>query len=182
MPRAKVVDRAPVEILLDDGGADVRRARNGRRVSEALADDCASPPPRGALPPSRSPGRSRSARATAAISVPPQVRKSFAVNSSPMCLADVLVQLAVAQVAVAAVRKLVAEEPATALERPEGLHRLGELGVHDRSANPDLVLSAVLERDPASPDAHVALVQRRDSEAFDAASCTGRLRRGTSRD
>src|SRR6266516_7208709 len=37
MPRPKIVDRSSVEILLDDGRADVRRARYGRRISEPLA-------------------------------------------------------------------------------------------------------------------------------------------------
>src|SRR3712207_1241915 len=37
MPRSKVVDRPPVEVLLDNGRADVRRARDGRSVAQALA-------------------------------------------------------------------------------------------------------------------------------------------------
>src|SRR5439155_24630958 len=38
MARAIVIDRSAVEILVDDGGTDVRRARNRRRISELLAD------------------------------------------------------------------------------------------------------------------------------------------------
>src|SRR4051794_4895757 len=38
MPRPEILDRSPVSILLDDGGADVGRTCNGRRVSEPLAD------------------------------------------------------------------------------------------------------------------------------------------------
>src|SRR5262249_55537776 len=34
----EIVDRSPVEILLDDGRADVGRARNGRRIAEPFAD------------------------------------------------------------------------------------------------------------------------------------------------
>src|SRR3989442_11815511 len=37
MLRPKIVDRSSVEILLDDGRADVRPARYGRRISESLA-------------------------------------------------------------------------------------------------------------------------------------------------
>src|SRR5687768_14395398 len=38
MPRTKVVDRPPVEILLDDGGTDVRSARHRWSVSELFSD------------------------------------------------------------------------------------------------------------------------------------------------
>src|SRR5688500_11364649 len=37
MPRTEIVDRSPVEILLDDRRADVGGARDGRRIAEALA-------------------------------------------------------------------------------------------------------------------------------------------------
>ena len=38
MARPEILDRPAVEILIDDGGADVGRARHGRRLPEALAD------------------------------------------------------------------------------------------------------------------------------------------------
>src|SRR5690349_17746158 len=38
MSGAEILDRAPVEVLLDDRGAHVRGARNRRRVPEPLAD------------------------------------------------------------------------------------------------------------------------------------------------
>src|SRR5687767_13580335 len=38
MPRTKVIDRSPVEILLDDGRAHVRAARYRRSVSQPLSD------------------------------------------------------------------------------------------------------------------------------------------------
>src|SRR3954451_21319847 len=38
MPRPEIVDRPSVEILLDDGWADVRRSGDRRRVSEPLRD------------------------------------------------------------------------------------------------------------------------------------------------
>src|SRR2546421_11760717 len=38
MTRSKIVDCPAVEILVDDGRADVRRARNGRRIAEPLSD------------------------------------------------------------------------------------------------------------------------------------------------
>src|SRR5918994_7961943 len=39
MPRAKVIDRTPVEILLDNRRADVRGSGHCRRVSELLSDE-----------------------------------------------------------------------------------------------------------------------------------------------
>src|SRR5437764_5189502 len=36
MPRPEIIDRSPVEILLDDGRADVGRPRDGRSVPELL--------------------------------------------------------------------------------------------------------------------------------------------------
>src|SRR5918992_5125316 len=38
MPRAEIIDRTSVEILLDNSGADVRRAGYRRGVAELLAD------------------------------------------------------------------------------------------------------------------------------------------------
>src|SRR6266540_7082883 len=38
MTRPEVRDRAAVEVLLDDRGADVGRPSDGRRISEALGD------------------------------------------------------------------------------------------------------------------------------------------------
>src|SRR3954465_1152511 len=38
MPRAEIVDRSAVEILLHHGGADVRRPGNRRRISKLLAN------------------------------------------------------------------------------------------------------------------------------------------------
>src|SRR6185437_8570016 len=38
MPRAKIIDRSPVEVLLDNGRRHVRLARHCRRISEPLGD------------------------------------------------------------------------------------------------------------------------------------------------
>src|SRR5438552_17554536 len=38
MSWAEILDRSAVEILVDHGGADVRAARNSRRIAELLAD------------------------------------------------------------------------------------------------------------------------------------------------
>src|SRR2546429_7717626 len=38
MARPEIIDRSPVQILLDDGGTDVGSARNRRRIAEPLAD------------------------------------------------------------------------------------------------------------------------------------------------
>ena len=77
-PLAEVLERAPVPPLLDDGRADVRRAGNGRRVAELVADPAhdrsdSAPLVGGGL------GGPCSAKASAASRVPPHVRKSFAV-------------------------------------------------------------------------------------------------------
>src|SRR5215207_6686359 len=38
MPGSKIVDRPPVEVLLDDGGADIGGTRDGRRVPKPFGD------------------------------------------------------------------------------------------------------------------------------------------------
>ena len=80
----QLIDQITFEIALQHQGMDVALAADGRRVAQPrgdaldrLRDDCAWPRPR-----SR---RSRTrCRASAASTVPAQVRKSLAVKSSPL--------------------------------------------------------------------------------------------------
>jgi hypothetical protein len=84
MGRSKIIDCSPFEILVDDSRTDVRRPCRRACISESLADRAHDRRDRPLLL-RLDLRRPRSANAIAASSVPPQVRKSFAVNSSPRC-------------------------------------------------------------------------------------------------
>ena len=106
----------------------------------------------------------RSASATAAISVPPQVRKSLAVNSSPRCSRTYSFSCRARQVAEPAV-PLVAKEPRAPGLCEQLLDRLRELGVDERRAHlTDLCLPRKSNAIRCAADGHVLLAQRRDPE------------------
>src|SRR5205085_3595535 len=158
----EVLDRAPVQVLLDDGRADVRRPRDGRRVPEPLADrphDRRDDPLRlrlcldGAALRERDRSDERPAPGAEVLGC-----ELFAHE-----FRDVLVEPPRVQAVRVAVL-LVAKEPAAAPLPDQDLHRLRELAVDDRGPNPDSMLAAEAERDPAPAHRHVRLPQRRDPE------------------
>ena len=75
----------------------------------------------------------------------------------------VVVELALAEVAMRPIRELVLEQP-----RPghgaQVANRSSQLGVDDGAPHHDRVLAAVAERDARAANAHVALPERRDAE------------------
>ena len=87
----EVLERSTLAELLEHGRADVRRARDRRGVAELLAD----PPHRGGdrtLRLGLRRGGPCSARASAAVRLPPHVRKSLAVKPAAEVLGEVVVQ------------------------------------------------------------------------------------------
>src|SRR5437899_3136127 len=130
MPRPKIVDRSSVEILLDDGRADVRPARYGRRISEPLAhgahrrcDDACGLRLRlgNAVLGERDRGEQRPAPRAEILGG--EVLANVAL--------DVLVQAPAGEGAQLAVAVAIAEEPAATLFGQKLSHRVGELRVDE---------------------------------------------------
>src|SRR5438067_4062642 len=160
MARAKVVDCSPVEILLHHRWADVRRASDGRRVPELIAD----PTHHGCnglsllartLDDSAFGERDRG-RQGAAPRAEILRREPIAHTS-----ADVLVERAARQVAQRTL-PLVSEQPPAAGKRQQLLDRIGELRVDERRAHDHLVLSGKVEVDPVAPHVDVPFGEGRD--------------------
>ena len=162
MPRSEIGDRSPVQVLLDHRRADVGRAADRRRVSELLGDAAAHGGDVLLRLRSPSPTVPRSARPIAASSVPPHVRKSLTVKSSPMCSCTYWLRCRSVRLVERAVLVAEAEEPRPPRSASSSLQRVGQLCVEDRGADPHLVLAAEVERDPAPANVDMALAQRRD--------------------
>src|SRR4051794_21928533 len=161
MSRPEILDGSPVAILVDDRGADVRRARDGRRIAEPLADaahDGGDLTLRLGFAPWRLVLRERDRRKHRPAPGTEVLRRELVAEMLP----DVLVQLATVEVDPSAV-DLVAEE-ARAGRRHQLADRGGEFAVDNRAPDHDLVLAAVLELQPLTADADVRLAQRRDPE------------------
>src|SRR5215468_11165881 len=77
----EILDRSALEILVDQRRTDVGAARNSRRIPELVADATHHARYHPFFLRVRCPAGPCSASAIAATSVPPHVRKSFAVNS-----------------------------------------------------------------------------------------------------
>src|SRR3954464_9168015 len=150
MPWPKIVDRSPVEILLDDRRADVRRARYGRRVSEPLADRPHHRRDRALLlghrlgfSPLRELDRGHQRPAPGAEVLGSELLAEVIV--------DVLVQAPRAEVDELTVM-LVAEEAAPAGHGEQLLDRARELGVDEHRPAEHSVLRAEAEGDLAATD------------------------------
>src|ERR1044072_6572678 len=164
MAWTKVINSTPVEILLDDGGADVRRTRNCRRISKACTDGSHN-------------GRDRALRLRLALGDavlaerhgreqrPAPGAEILGCEVLAHVLLDVVVELAAGEVAKAAGLLVdVAEKAPAALRRAQLSDAGRELLVDQRRPDQRAVLSAIAERDPAAADLHVAPAQRRDPE------------------
>src|SRR6266536_3689034 len=163
MARTKIVDRSPVQILLDHGWTDVRSTRNCRCISQSLADGAHDAGNRALALRFRLPhapfgesdcGEQRSAPG------PEILRRELL---SEVCL-DVLVQAPAAEAAELALSVAKAKQPSPALRVEKSPNRVGQLRVDDRRPHEGAVLAVEAEGDPAATDAHVSLAQRRDSE------------------
>ena len=163
MPRPEIVDRAPVEVLLDHRRADIGGARNGRRVAEPLGD--------------RAHHRGDRALRLRLASPPARARRApIAASERAAPRAEVLGGELLAEVAPARSRSaarrsrlyelalpLVAEQRRAARQREQLLQRLCELRVDDRRPHPDLVLAAKAEaRSGSRGPSTWRLRQRRD--------------------
>src|SRR5947208_515450 len=159
MSWAEILDRSAVEILVDHGGADVRAARNSRRIAELLAD---APHHgrndalrlalgvRGTALGQRDRGDQRAAPGA-------EVLRRELVSEM---VADVVVQPRARQVAETAF-PLVTKEARTAGQLQQLRDGVGELLVDERRAHDRAVLRAEVKRDPVAAYAHVPLSQRR---------------------
>ena len=156
---AEVVDRSAVEILLHDRGTDIRRTCDRGQCFPGARRPSASPTQRSSSARSPSPTPPRSASSIAATRVPPQVRKSFALELLAQVFADVLVQPARAEVDELAV-VLVANESPAAGSGEQLLDRARELVVDEHRAAEDAVLGAEPKRDLAAAHFDVPLAQR----------------------
>src|SRR5215210_4222650 len=162
MPRAEILDRSPVEILLHDRGAYVRGARHRRRIAEPLADNAHDGCDRSLL---LGRGlcvlalRERDRRDERPAPGAEVLRRELLAH----VLADVLVQAARAEIHELVV-VAVAEEALSSGRNEELLHRRRELRVDEHRATQDSMLRPEAERDAAAAHADMALAERRDPE------------------
>src|SRR3954469_2292112 len=162
MTRAEILDRSPVEILLDHRRAYVRRTRDRGRIGELvghLAHHRGDLPLRvrrgGRLAALRQLDRGGQRPAPGAEVLRGELRAEVP--------ADVRVQLALVEVAAASLFELVLKKPRPG-EGEQILHRSCELCIDDRAADHDVVLAAVAKGDARPTHADMALPQRRDPE------------------
>src|SRR5205823_12234928 len=146
MARPEILDGAAVQVLLDDGGTDVRGTRYRRRVPQPLGDAAHHARERPLL-------RRRAVRRLRKLcerdgglerpSPRPEIlRREFLAHVA----LDVLVELPSGEVPKLAV-ELVAEELPPARNPEQILHGAGDLGVHDRGPDLDPVLRAEAKDD-----------------------------------
>ena len=101
--------------------------------------------------PARESGGSCSASAIAAVSVPPQVRKSLVVNASPALVEHCAGQERRLSGAVEP------DEPRAARIPQKRLHRVRESRIDDRAVDQNAMLAVKTERHSVPPDGRVAL-------------------------
>src|SRR5581483_9752544 len=162
MPGTEIVDGSPVEILLHDRRADVGRARNGRSVSQLLADvahDRGDP----FLRLRRILGRILGGELDRGDQRPAPRSEILRRELRAEMLLDVVVQPALVEVAAGSIGRQELEE-ALPRQREQLAHRCRELGIHDGAPEHDRVLAAVAECDPRAAHRDVALAERRDPE------------------
>src|SRR5215213_2934957 len=162
MAWTKVIDRSTVPILLDDGWTDVRRARDGRSVSELLADQTHDGRD-GALGFRLRFRRASLCKGDGRDERPAPGAEVLGRELLAHVLLDVFVQLPPREAEDLVVRSI-AEQPPPAFELDERPHRVGELGVDEGRMHPDAVLAAIPERHATAANADVVLVQCRDAE------------------
>src|SRR4051812_1642347 len=162
MARSEIVDRTSVEILVDDGGADVRRTRDRRGIPELLphaahdGGDDSLLFRRGLDRAALGKGNRRGERSAPRAEV---LRRELVAEVG----ADVVVQAPTRQV-VSRALFFVAEQRPAAGEREQLLHRVRDLRVDERRAHEHLVLRAEMEPDTVAAHADVAPGQGGDSE------------------
>src|SRR6266566_629873 len=163
MARPKVVDRSPVEILLDDRRADVGGAGNRRGVTEPLAD-CPHHGDNCTLCLGFGLGRpalgKRNRRNQGTAPRPEILGGEFFTHE----LADVVVQLSSSE-AIRLVLEPVAEEPPTSGSQ-QLAHRVRELRINDGCPYPDSLLAPKAKGDPAAANLNVTLAESRNSECL----------------
>ncbi len=159
--RPEVLDRATIQVLLDDRGADVRRPRDGRRIPESFANASHD-------------RRDDSLRfGVAARNVPfgeRDCRRQRAAPGSEILgrevvaemLADVLVKGAAGEVG-EAVFDAISEQPRAAGKLDERANGVGELGVDEGATDLSAPFAGEPEADLIAPDLDVPLAESRDA-------------------
>ena len=132
MPRSKIVDRSPIEVLLDNCRRDIRLARDGRRISESFRNT-----------PHRCTDRSlllafrlRKSLLRGALREIDR-REQRAASGAEVLPAELVPEIDLHVVVQPLVREVVGValpfvlEHARALDLEQALHRLGEVRIHD---------------------------------------------------
>src|ERR687888_185057 len=162
MAWAEIVDSSAVEILVDDRRADVRRTGNRRRIAELLAD-CAHDGGDRPLCLRLRLGRPVLGERNGSDQGPAPRSKVLGGEFFAHEFADVRVQPARGQMG-DLVADAVAEKPSAAAGSQQLAHRVRELRIDDRGADPGPMLAPKAEGDPAAANVDVALPEGRDSE------------------
>src|SRR5262245_41917042 len=164
MARAEIVNGSAVEILLDDRRAHIGRARDRRRVPEALAD-LAHHHRHGSFLLGRTLCRLCLGKLDRGDERAAPGAEILGRELLPHVLLDVLVQRARAEVEELAV-SAIPEQPAATLQGEQLLHRGCELGIDKHRAADHAVLRPEAEADLAPAHADVALPQGGDPEGL----------------
>jgi hypothetical protein len=150
MPRPKIVERWPIEILFDNRRAYVGRACN-RSVFPSFSPTAHMTPETTRLALASLFAGPCSASAIAARSVPPPRPEILGSEFLAHVLGDVLIQQRAGEL-VGRPFAPIAEQASPAGNLKELLHRVGEVVADDRRPNRCAVLSSVAERDLAPAD------------------------------
>src|SRR5579884_2650268 len=163
MPRPEILERSPLEILVDDRGAHVGGARHRGRIAEVLRDTSHH---RGDGPSRRSLGFGNPVAADPLGEVErgeerPAPRPEI-LRGEPVAEVDLHVVVQPLRGEVPDLVLPAVAEDARTRQLQELTHRCRELVVDDRPAYLDLVLAAERDRDPISAHVDVTARDRRD--------------------